>query len=327
MIAVPSSDSAPAVWQVSGGPTNRPYGEVFLRHGVALIGPGDPGPWTPERYAYDWSLQGFIGRFAQEVKEGDVLLLRSGLSTIVAVGMIVGEYLFLDAFDDVNGWDLQHARRVRWFRLPEPYSFAQPVFGASPTRISRVQDPDTVDYALRFVQSPPDHWKTAPLPDLPAEEPALDVVPTGLQEVVATVLDLVPLMRDGARWGDTPSESELVAHFVVPFVRALGWPLELIAVEWRRLDVALFAALPRTASACRVVIEAKRLDAGVEGALEQAKGYVASLQPLGEVHVVVTDGVRYRMFGGPPEFDHLAYANLVRLKRSAETLFSLLRRP
>jgi len=190
-----------------------------------------------------------------------------------------------------------------------------------------VQDPGIVDYALRFVQSPPDHWKTAPLPELPTEEAALDSLPTELEDVVATVLDLVPLMRDGVRWGDAPSEFELVGHFVLPFLCALGWPTELIAVEWRRMDVALFEALPRTASACRVVIEAKRLDAGVEGALEQAKQYVACLQPLGDVRVVVTDGVRYRLFGGPPEFEHLAYANLVRLKESAERLFSLLRRP
>lgn len=189
-----------------------------------------------ERYAYDWSLQGFIGRFAEEVGQGDVLLMRSGLSTIVAVGIVSSSYLYLDAFDDVNGWDLQHARRVRWFRLPEPYSFAQPVFGASPTRVSRVQDQDTVDYALRFVQSPPDHWKSGPLPDLPIEEPALDPVPAEIEEVVAAVLDLVPLMRDSVRWGDLPSESELIAHFVLPFLRALGWPSELIAVEWRRLD-------------------------------------------------------------------------------------------
>jgi hypothetical protein len=30
-----------AVWQISGGPASRAYAEVFLRHGAALIGPGD----------------------------------------------------------------------------------------------------------------------------------------------------------------------------------------------------------------------------------------------------------------------------------------------
>ena len=38
---------------------------------------------------------------------------------IAAVGLVAGDYLYVNAFDDVNGWDLQHARRVRWCRLPD----------------------------------------------------------------------------------------------------------------------------------------------------------------------------------------------------------------
>lgn len=73
------------------------------------------------------------------------------------------------------------------------------------------------------------------------------------------------------------------------------------------------------------MIEAKRLGAGVEGALEQAKGYV---QALGvPMDVVVTDGVRYRMYGHVLGYAPVAYANLVRLKRSALDLFNRLKRP
>ena len=43
------ASNPPLVWQVSGGPSNRSYSGVFLRHGVALIGPGDPGPWDEGR--------------------------------------------------------------------------------------------------------------------------------------------------------------------------------------------------------------------------------------------------------------------------------------
>jgi hypothetical protein len=34
---------SPHVWQISGGPASRSYADVFLRRGVGLIGPGDPG--------------------------------------------------------------------------------------------------------------------------------------------------------------------------------------------------------------------------------------------------------------------------------------------
>jgi hypothetical protein len=37
------------VWQLAGNPDARPHLDTFLRHGVALIGPGDPGPWKADR--------------------------------------------------------------------------------------------------------------------------------------------------------------------------------------------------------------------------------------------------------------------------------------
>ena len=73
------------------------------------------------------------------------------------------------------------------------------------------------------------------------------------------------------------------------------------------------------------MIEAKRLGAGVEGALEQAKGYVAALGS--SCDVIVTDGIRYRMYAGARGFTPVAYANLVRLKQPAADLFARMQRP
>lgn len=314
-----------SVWQVSGGPVHASYAEVFLRYGVALIGPGDGGTWAAERYAYDFSLQGYVRRFAEEVSEGDILLLRSGGATVVAVGIVASDYLYLDAFDDVNGWDLQHARQVRWCRLDPPHVFSNAVFGASPTRISKVSQSDAQDFAERFVGSPPTHWHTARLPELPAEDPPLQHPPEGLRDLVALVADMVPLVQSRVEFGEASSEDEMIVHFVVPFLKALGWPPELIAVKWRWVDVALFRALPRTPEHCQVVIEAKRLGAGVEGALDQARGYVETLGHGADV--VVTDGVRYRMYDGKRDFEHVAYANLAKLKEPATELFDRLKRP
>lgn len=53
------------------------------------------------------------------------------------------------------------------------------------------------------------------------------------------------------------------------------------------------------------MIEAKRLGAGVEGALEQVKGYVESLGVLRDV--VVTDGIRYRFEETKSVIGGLAY--------------------
>lgn len=312
------------IWQLAGGQAPRPYATVFLQHGVGLIGPGDAGPWKPERDDDEFG-GGFVRRFASEVQVGDVFLLRTGISKICAVAIVATDYLYLNQFDYVNGWDLQHARRVRWYKLAQEHTFTTPVFGANPPRFSRTWNEEILDYTARFLNSPPTHWQTAALPELPAEEPPLEDVPTSLQDLVAAANDLIPLLWDRQAFGEHPSEDEMIAHFVVPFLGALGWPPEHIAVKWQHIDVAVFRALPRTPENCHLVIEAKRLGAGVKGALEQAKGYVEALGTPRDV--VVTDGIRYRMYLCQNAFEPIAYANLGRLKKSATELFARMSRP
>ncbi len=139
------------IWQISGGPASRAFADVFLRHGVGLIGSGDAGPWTADRDDEDFAdnqgtAGGFVRRFASEPQVGDIVLLRTGLSRIQAVGLVASEYLYLNQFDDVNGWDLQHARRIRWCELPLEYDFGSPIFGANPMRFSRVGSEEVIDY-------------------------------------------------------------------------------------------------------------------------------------------------------------------------------------
>ena len=314
-----------AVWQVSAGPSDRTYADQFLNHGVALIGPGDTGPWCSERSDEEFE-GGFVRRFAAELRIGDVLLLRTGLSTIRAVGLVASDYQYLPQFDDVNGWDLQHGRRVRWSTLPERYDFGGRVFGANPPRLSRVQSEDVVGYANRFVGSPPTDWQNGALPSLPAEEANLEATPAELQELVAQVHDLLDLYWDMDAFGERPMEDELVVHYVVPFLRALGWPVERVALKWRNIDVCVFSKLPKVPEHCHYLVEAKRLGAGVgRRALEQAIGYVSALGVQRDV--VVTDGIRYRMYEANKDFAPVAYANLARLKQSSLELFERMRRP
>jgi len=147
-----------------------------------------------------------------------------------------------------------------------------------------------------------------------------------LSDLVALVHDLgCQLYWDCQAFGEHPAEDEIVGHFVLPLFVALGWPPEKIAVKWRYIDVAVSAALPRSPENCRFVVEAKSLGSGVEGALEQAKGYVASLGV--PCDIVVTDGLRYRLYDCRRDYAPVAYANLGRLKRSALDLFAKLARP
>lgn len=312
-----------SVWQVTGARENRSYADALLRYGVALITPGDSGAWSPQRTSL--FEDDVVRRFAQDIQIGDLILLRHGASSVQAIGIVASEYQYLPQFDDVNGWDLQHARRVRWFELPERYDFGNPVFGAISQRFAHVNQDAVIDYAQRFVNSPPDRWKTTPLPELPNEEPPLEEIPAKLRDLVAQVSDLLNLYQDDKRFGELPAEDELVAHYIVPFLLALGWSVEQIAIKWRFVDITTFKCLPRAPENVQFIIEAKRLGAGVEGAFSQALGYI---QALGvQRDFIVTDGIRYRLFSGKRNFEPIAYANLARLKKSATELFTLMKKP
>ncbi len=71
-----------------------------------------------------------LRRFCEGMNIGDVIVLRRGTNSLLAVGEIVGEYEWREEFGDVEGWDLQHCRRVRWLWIPngEPMSFDTDVF-------------------------------------------------------------------------------------------------------------------------------------------------------------------------------------------------------
>ena len=117
------------VWQVNAHQSPRPcwpavgnqqwraqyYGDLFLQYGVALIGPGRGGAF-PNFVAPCYAGPGaaaIVERFAAGPAIGDIILLRPGtLRHIHAVGIVASDYQFLDQFDNVYGWDLQHARRV-----------------------------------------------------------------------------------------------------------------------------------------------------------------------------------------------------------------------
>jgi hypothetical protein len=307
------------VWQIAGGPWGRSYADLFLRYGVGLIGPGEAGEWRPDRPDKDFGGNA-VRRFATRADEGEIILLRSGTSSIKAIGLIASHYQYLPQFDDVNGWDLQHARRVRWCRLPKDHDFEQPVFGANPRRFGRVKHPTVVAFAQRFVNSPPSDWQIALLPPLPAEQEALTDIPKRVRDLVGFALDFEP-----HTYGERVSEDELICHLVVPLLRSLGWLPEQVAVKWRCVDVAVFARLPRRPENCRFIIEAKCPGVGAEGAIAQARNYARAIG-VG-CDLIVTDGFRYRLYAAGQGYQPVAYANLLRLKRNALELFERLRRP
>ena len=98
------------VWQQAAGDTNRDYVDLCLEWGVILNGPGYLGPWPKCReplLADGWSKHKLndLQRFSEEIKDGDIVVLRLGTSSVYGVGVIDGEYEYQANFGDVDGWD------------------------------------------------------------------------------------------------------------------------------------------------------------------------------------------------------------------------------
>ena len=108
------------IWQVAAGNgKDTHYAKRCLDEDVIIFGPGRYGAWPdceiPMR-GNGWTATkaGIIRRFAEDIKPGDIVVLRVGTQQVFGVGEVVGKYGFSDQFSNVQGWDLQHYRRVRW---------------------------------------------------------------------------------------------------------------------------------------------------------------------------------------------------------------------
>lgn len=119
------------IWQQAAGDKDRNYADICLKWDVILNGPGYAGRW-PDCQARlkedEWSAKKLtdLRRFCEVMAPGDLVALRLGTDTVVGVGEIVGDYQWHDGFGDVDGWDLQHVRRVRWLwkGLDAPKTFS-----------------------------------------------------------------------------------------------------------------------------------------------------------------------------------------------------------
>lgn len=320
------------IWQQAAGDTDRNYVDICLRWGVILNGPGYAGPWPgcEERLRSDKiSARKVtdIRRFACEMKSDDIVVLRIGTSQVLAVGQIVGEYLWSEDFGDVDGWDLQHVRRVRWLwtAANSPKTFDTYALKQGDTT-QRLSEGVVLDWLKSLHIEDSDFLR--PLPELPTgtssniitldeiSEYLFDqgVASTSITKLLEEVGELIRI----AKWyrrTDPPSEHETVAYLVVPLLRVLGWTPQRMAVEWNYVDVALFESLPRGDSTLQVVVEAKKMGNSCLSARSQAMSYATG--KLGCHRLIVTDGLRYGIYtrDGGGEFHLHAYLNLARLLR------------
>jgi hypothetical protein len=338
------------VWQVGSGTSGRNLAPRFIKYDVAVIGPGDDGDYRCKEY--DDSV---VEAFAEKVQPGDLMVLRSGRKSVVAVGIVAESgvpppkdakrdaspsYVYLPQFGDEDGWDLQHGHRVHWFELKPPHVFPRAVFGTIPPRFAATDSPEV----RHFVEEYTDRIDTTALPPLPEvksllgdEEVASLLFKAGLsQSAVEHTVEAIRKIRRLSDWyadreaQADPVEQETVTYMVVPLLLALGWSEQQTAIQWHKADVALFRETPRRKENCCLIVEVKHRGAGLDHAVKQARNYVKRLGLPACAKCLVTDGLKYRLVDvkESPEGEDQSlgiYINLNRVK-SVQVLIQLLPR-
>lgn len=298
----------PQLWQIAAGETARDYRELFLEHDLMLIGPGTPGA-APASVYQGAGVMGTIHSFAMDPRPGDPVLMRMGRE-VIAVGIIPQEegYFWKDDYDDVLGWDLQHARRVQWQPdLLDQFPDLKTVFSTRKqqptfTRVHVIADDQVNQLASRFV---PRELKPLPTvaPVLTREKLGIELFAAGVaNDVVDRLLNVLEQVKRLSSWykgehaGDRPTEHEVVAHILVPLLKSLGWSEQLLGVEWHHVDVAVFDRTPTIKENCVAVFEAKGLGEPLSSAFDQARAYVDQLE-LERCRLIVTaDGGRLMVY-------------------------------
>jgi hypothetical protein len=315
------------VWVIACGEGHRDFSKVCLDWDVVLCGRGINGPYADTKPEYR-NKNGCYRKFAKDVKDGDVVILRLGTSRILGVGMVVGEYGWSELFGDIDGWDLQNYRRVKWLWHPENEGDGYFKYALTWGGIVHILTSDVVKDWLKSLTFT-EETLARPLKKLPKIEPK-KVTPEEIGKylsengisntLVETLLKELDELKRLAKWYHEeklwPSEYETVAYLVVPILRALGWTHQKMAIEWNHIDLALFDRLPRQDENLAVVVEVKRKGCACLYAKEQAKGYAQ-----GKNHckrLIVTDGLCYGTYekghNGEWNLKPSAYFNLQDLR-------------
>ena len=313
-------------WQVAAGEGARNYCSVFLDFGVMLIGSGWPGP-VPERLDWYKKNETQAIAFAQQVQLGDVVILKRPYHKewqIIAVGHVTGDYEYLEQFDDVEGWDLQHSRKVEWV-LPKDTKDRLLVKGltfGTFRRIHKKAPMDKIQQVLdegnkQVAKAIPQPAKKISDEDLVESLIGKGLRPADAETVIQTIWRVRRLAHWYARHGRDLSEHEIRTFLIVPILLALGWSEQKIKIEWKNTDMTFFNEVYKRGEKPSMILESKRMREGLHYAERQLAKY-AKIFPECR-HLVASDGIRYQLYVKHDsewslEKDFNAYANLLNLK-------------
>lgn len=306
---------------------------------MVRFGPGRQGQWprcADTLRTEGWSARKVdsIRKYHEDVEPGDMVVLKLGTSNVHGVGRVESAVWWYDDFGDIDGWDLQFVRRVSWLwkgESGEPMHFETGSLKWGDT----VQELRRTGAVYEWLLETPERETELPalpsscrpnrrIPRMEIAEIAeylfdLGIAAGAINDLTESMLGLQQIASWYERSGTTPSESETIAYLAVPLLRTLGWTPQRMAVEWRKIAIALFEGLPRDDESLATVVEVKKFGRSCLSARSQGAGYAVGSGRNWCSRLVVTDGIRYGIYvkekNGSFPNTPAAYMNLNRMVR------------
>jgi hypothetical protein len=279
-------------WQIAAGSQGRDYADYFLRTGMAFVGG-----------------ESQIAAMA-EVQLGDIVVLKSGLSQIVAAGEVVeregshsgnGDKDWLRDFD---GWDLPAYCYVRWHLPPTPVETSG-LTRSTITQLPQAHHRTLADDVLSSLQAPEGQ---EPKPTNPVRDDEIleFLISEGLRPGTADELTntmrrirlLAEYYQHNVEWTEV-REHETRTFLIVPLLLSLGWAEQQMRIELPaaggRADLVCFSKPAHLSdSECVLILESKGFSSGLDYAPEQARRYAEDF-PSCRV-VIVSNGFCYKSY-------------------------------
>ncbi|MCH7932328.1 MAG: hypothetical protein IH906_09010 [Proteobacteria bacterium] len=307
-------------WQVAAGSFGRDYSDEFLRLGMAFVG----GEVQIETMA--------------QISQGDHIILKRGMSEVVAVGRAVQRNGSVSGSDDkawlqdFDGWELPAYCYVDWHVPQEPISTR----GLTRATIQAVIQPHLIELAKQVIREVPAcrNYDPEPAPTQTVEDGKIveflvteGLRPAAAEDLTAAFRRIRMLARyyyNECKWDDI-REHETRTFLIMPLLLALGWAEQQIKIELpvngrRRVDVACFSRpycrdsknLPNNDD-CVLILESKDFKSGLDYAPQQAQRY--SDEFLHCRVVAVSNGYCYKTYvrrdDGAFQLSPSAYINLL----------------
>ena len=276
------------VWQIGTGDDSRNYFNVFLKYGVACIGPGNPGSEMDEKtkeFYCDHPTVRNWGSVLLDVNIGDLIIARKGRKIVKGVGIVKSEYQYSEIFEDIQGWDLQHFVEVDWFVLEDQRELNFDKSLLSGSTLERCSKDEVLSKILvenfnHYISEESSILELSQYPLLKVRDLKMELLNKGLRVIDADfMLNSIERIQTLVQWyynnDANASEAEIRSFLVIPFFIALGWSEQKMKLEFAHIDISLFDKPFRDGriNEPSLIIEVKKLKDGLAFTNRQIEKY------------------------------------------------------